>query len=64
MNVPLLDLQAQYATIKDKVQAALDEVFSSQRFVLGTHVAALEKEIAKISLGSTSLFSVKYLTLP
>jgi dTDP-4-amino-4,6-dideoxygalactose transaminase len=46
MNVPLLDLQAQYATIKDKVQAALDEVFSSQRFVLGTHVAALENEIA------------------
>jgi dTDP-4-amino-4,6-dideoxygalactose transaminase len=46
MNVPLLDLQAQYATIRDKVHAAIDEVFSSQRFVLGAHVAGLEKEIA------------------
>src|SRR4030042_5248618 len=46
MNVPLLDLQAQYATIKDKVQAAVDEVFSSQRFILGANVAALEEEIA------------------
>lgn len=47
MNVPLLDLQAQYATIKDKVRAAVDGVFESQRFVLGTHVAGLEEEIAK-----------------
>jgi dTDP-4-amino-4,6-dideoxygalactose transaminase len=46
MNVPLLDLQAQYATIKDKVQAAVDNVLSSQRFVLGANVAALEKEMA------------------
>jgi len=47
MNVPLLDLQAQYATIKDKIQTAVDEVLSSQRFVLGANVAALEKEIAE-----------------
>lgn len=46
MNVPLLDLQAQYATIKDEVQEAVNEVLSSQRFILGAHVAALEKEIA------------------
>jgi dTDP-4-amino-4,6-dideoxygalactose transaminase len=46
MNVPLLDLQAQYATIRDKVQVAVDEVLSSQRFVLGANVAALEMEIA------------------
>ena len=48
MKVPLLDLQAQYATIKDEVRAAVDSVFESQRFVLGTHVAALEEEIAKL----------------
>ena len=48
MNVPLLDLQAQYATIKDKVSAAVDEVFESQRFVLGAQVSALEEEIAKL----------------
>jgi dTDP-4-amino-4,6-dideoxygalactose transaminase len=47
MNVPLLDLQAQYATIKDKVRAAVDGVFETQRFILGTHVTALEEEIAK-----------------
>jgi dTDP-4-amino-4,6-dideoxygalactose transaminase len=47
MNVPLLDLQAQYATIKDKVRAAVDRVFETQRFILGTHVAALEEEIAE-----------------
>ena len=48
MNVPLLDLQAQYATIKDKMRAAVDEVFESQRFVLGAQVSALEEEIAKL----------------
>jgi dTDP-4-amino-4,6-dideoxygalactose transaminase len=47
MNVPLLDLQAQYATIKNKVRAAVDEIFESQRFVLGAQGAALEEEIAK-----------------
>jgi dTDP-4-amino-4,6-dideoxygalactose transaminase len=46
MNVPLLDLQAQYATIKDKVRAAVDEVLESQRFILGAQVSALETEIA------------------
>jgi dTDP-4-amino-4,6-dideoxygalactose transaminase len=46
MNVPLLDLQAQYATIKDKVRAAVEEVLESQRFILGAQVSALEKEIA------------------
>jgi dTDP-4-amino-4,6-dideoxygalactose transaminase len=47
MKVPLLDLQAQYATIKDQVHAAVDGIFESQRFILGPHVAALEEEIAK-----------------
>jgi dTDP-4-amino-4,6-dideoxygalactose transaminase len=47
MNVPLLDLQAQYATIKDKIRAAVDGIFESQRFVLGAQGAALEEEIAK-----------------
>lgn len=47
MKVPLLDLQAQYETIKDKVRAAVNEVFENQRFVLGANVEALEKEIAR-----------------
>jgi dTDP-4-amino-4,6-dideoxygalactose transaminase len=48
MIVPLLDLQAQYATIRDKVRSAVEEVLESQRFILGTHVGELEKEIAKM----------------
>ncbi len=47
MNVPLLDLRAQYATIKHEIRAAVNEVLESQHFVLGTHVSALEEEIAK-----------------
>ena len=47
MNVPLLDLQAQYAAIKDEVRAAVDAVLESQRFILGAQVAALEEEVAK-----------------
>jgi dTDP-4-amino-4,6-dideoxygalactose transaminase len=48
VEVPLLDLKAQYATIRDKVRAAVDEVFESQRFILGTQVAALETETARL----------------
>ncbi len=47
MDVPLLDLRAQYAAIKDEVRAAVDAVFESQRFILGAQVAALEEEVAK-----------------
>jgi len=47
MNVPLLDLKAQYATIRDQVRAAVDEVFESQRFILGPQVASLEEEVAR-----------------
>jgi dTDP-4-amino-4,6-dideoxygalactose transaminase len=47
MKVPLLDLQAQYASIKEKVRAAVDSVLESQKFILGEHVAGLEEEIAR-----------------
>jgi len=49
MKVPLLDLQAQYGTIKDEVREAVDGVFESQRFVMGKHVSSLEEEIAGFS---------------
>lgn len=49
MKVPLLDLQAQYATIRDDVTVALARVFESQHFVLGAEVQALEEEIARYS---------------
>jgi dTDP-4-amino-4,6-dideoxygalactose transaminase len=46
MRVPLLDLRAQYAGIRDEVRAAIDRVFESQAFVLGPEVEALERELA------------------
>src|SRR5438046_10601673 len=49
MRVPLLDLQAQYATIRDEVRAAVDGVFASQQFVLGAEVQALGEAIARYS---------------
>ena len=49
MKVPLLDLQAQYATIRDDVRAAVDRIFDSQQFVLSAEVQALEEEIARYS---------------
>lgn len=46
MNVPLLDLRAQYVSLRDDLQQAIDGVMSSQRFVLGDEVRKLETSIA------------------
>ena len=42
--VPLLDLKAQYAAIKDEVRTAIDRVLESQHFILGPEVEALRKQ--------------------
>ena len=42
MNVPLLDLKAQYASIKAEVDAAIAEVIESQHFILGPKVEQCE----------------------
>lgn len=47
MKVPLLDLKAQYAGIKDEVREAIDEVCDSQYFILGPRVVEFEKHIAE-----------------
>lgn len=47
MNVPLLDLKAQYQGIKNEIMAAAEEIFESQHFILGPRVETLEKEIAE-----------------
>ena len=44
--VPLLDLKAQYASIKEEVKTAIDSVLESQHFILGPEVANLEASIA------------------
>jgi len=46
MNVPLLDLKAQYATIKDEIRPAIDAVLESQYFINGPEVKELEGLIA------------------
>ena len=45
-SVPLLDLHRQYQGIRDEILAAIERVCSSQQFVLGPEVDALEKEVA------------------
>lgn len=46
MKIPLLDLKAQYLTIKEEIKAAVDEVLESQHFILGQKVEELESKIA------------------
>jgi dTDP-4-amino-4,6-dideoxygalactose transaminase len=48
-TVPLLDLKAQYASIREQVLAAVTEVLDSQVCIGGPKVAELEREIAAIS---------------
>ena len=53
MNVPLLDLKAQYAAIKADVDAAIEEVMESQHFILGPKVEQCEQAIAHYSSART-----------
>ncbi|MBE0584113.1 MAG: DegT/DnrJ/EryC1/StrS family aminotransferase [Desulfofustis sp.] len=46
MNVPLLDLKAQYQQIKHEIEPVLLRVAESQYFILGPDVTELEKSIA------------------
>lgn len=47
--VPLLDLKAQYQTIREELREAIDRVSESQHFILGPEVEALEREVADYS---------------
>src|SRR6202165_5381908 len=49
MAVPLLDLKAQHATIRDWVVNAMMKVVEDQAFILGEPVERLEREVAKLS---------------
>ncbi len=46
MNVPLLDLQAQYRPIRDEILATVTRVCDSQRFIMGPEIDGLERELA------------------
>ncbi len=49
MKVPLLDLKAQYAGIKEEILSAIGEVLDSQVCILGPKVAELERQVAALS---------------
>jgi len=46
MKVPLLDLAAQYAPIRDAVVDAITRIVDTQQFILGREVADFEAEVA------------------
>jgi dTDP-4-amino-4,6-dideoxygalactose transaminase len=41
--VPILDLKAQYSTIKSEIHAAIERVLDSQQFILGAEVEEFER---------------------
>jgi len=49
MDVPFLDLKAQYKRIKKEIDQAIAEVVSDQHFILGPKVEALEEAVAAYS---------------
>jgi dTDP-4-amino-4,6-dideoxygalactose transaminase len=59
MQIPLLDLKAQYATIKDEILAAVSGVLETQRCIGGPKIGELEEKIAatsdcKFAVGASS----------
>ncbi|HEV8228907.1 MAG TPA: DegT/DnrJ/EryC1/StrS family aminotransferase [Candidatus Limnocylindria bacterium] len=46
-QIPLVDLRAQYATIRDEVRQAIDEVLESMQLTIGPNVRAFDKEWAE-----------------
>src|SRR5687767_4941157 len=47
VTVPLLDLQAQYAPLRQAILAAVTRVCDSQRFIGGPEVESLERELCE-----------------
>ena len=48
VRVPLLDLGAQYETIREELVPAIESVLASQRFIGGPEVEGLEREVAEL----------------
>jgi dTDP-4-amino-4,6-dideoxygalactose transaminase len=46
MKIPLTDLKAQYGSIKDEIDSAIQRVIQSGQFILGPEVKAFEDEMA------------------
>jgi len=66
--IPFVDLKAQYLSIKDEVNAAIQGVLESCQFTLGSEVAKFEDEFAaysgaKIGIGVNTGTSALHLAL-
>ena len=71
--IPLVDLQAQYASIKDEIDTAVLDVLASGRFALGPEVAAFEEEFSAfcgadhgiaVSSGTSALHLAVFFFIP
>lgn len=49
MSVGMLNLQAQFRTIRDEVMTEVTQIFETQSFILGSRVKGLEESMAKLS---------------
>jgi dTDP-4-amino-4,6-dideoxygalactose transaminase len=47
MTIPLVNLKAQYAPLKDEIISCIEHVFDGMQLFLGENVQALEKEFAQ-----------------
>lgn len=47
MNIPLVDLHAQYIPLKDEISTGMEKVFESMHLFLGENVQALEKDFSQ-----------------
>ena len=68
MKVPFLDLKAQYKTIKDEVNPAIQDILDNTAFILGKSVLQFEKEFAiahnaKHCIGTSSGTDANHLVL-
>jgi dTDP-4-amino-4,6-dideoxygalactose transaminase len=68
MNIPLVDLKAQYTAIKEEIDGAIQRVLQNGQFILGSEVKAFEDEIAaycgtKYAVGVASGTDALHLTL-
>lgn len=57
VRVPFLDLAAQHERLRGEIQAAIDEVFATQAFVLGPAVERFETALARY-LGAAAVVGV------
>ena len=57
MNIPLLDLKAQYQSLRSEILAAIEATCDEQGFILGPRVVALEEAVAAY-VGSTHAVGV------